>query len=107
MLCPIQELSLGFSVWDPRKNFRDRQHLMPIITPAYPSMNSSYNVSTSTLRIMVEEFRRGNHILEVCWTHGRVFWWYGQYYLADILNSYLYHFGNFVFPLATSVILCL
>ncbi|GMP83516.1 hypothetical protein CsSME_00037400 [Camellia sinensis var. sinensis] len=65
MLCPIQEGSLGLSVWDPRKNFRDRQHLMPIITPAYPCMNSSYNVSTSTLRVMMDEFQRGNEICEV------------------------------------------
>lgn len=74
MLCPVQEPSLGFPVWNPRKNFKDRQHLMPIITPAYPCMNSSYNVSTSTLRIMVEEFKRGNQICEAmeegnaCWT---------------------------------------
>ncbi|GMP59047.1 hypothetical protein CsSME_00022487 [Camellia sinensis var. sinensis] len=64
MLCPIQDGSLGRPVWDPRRNFRDRQHLMPIITPAYPCMNSSYNVSTSTLRVMMEEFQRGNEICE-------------------------------------------
>ncbi|CAL5350242.1 unnamed protein product [Camellia sinensis] len=64
MLCPIQEGSLGLPVWDPRKNFRDRQHLMPIIKPAYPCMNSSYNVSTSTLRVMMDEFQRGNEICE-------------------------------------------
>ncbi|XP_058193670.1 nuclear poly(A) polymerase 1-like [Rhododendron vialii] len=69
MLCPIQEGSLGLPVWDPRRNFRDRQHLMPIITPAYPCMNSSYNVSTSTLRVMMEEFRRGNEICEVLETN--------------------------------------
>ncbi|KAK4423517.1 Nuclear poly(A) polymerase 1 [Sesamum alatum] len=64
MLCPIQEGSLGLSFWDPRRNYKDRSHLMPIITPAYPCMNSSYNVSTSTLRVMMEEFQRGNEICE-------------------------------------------
>ncbi|XP_065866310.1 nuclear poly(A) polymerase 4-like isoform X2 [Euphorbia lathyris] len=64
MLCPIEEDELGFSVWDPRKNPRDRTHHMPIITPAYPCMNSSYNVSTSTLRVMIEQFQYGNKICE-------------------------------------------
>ncbi|XP_050236629.1 nuclear poly(A) polymerase 1-like [Mercurialis annua] len=64
MLCAIEEGSLGLSVWDPRRNPKDKNHLMPIITPAYPSMNSSYNVSYSTLRIMSEEFQRGNDICE-------------------------------------------
>ncbi|XP_078431123.1 poly(A) polymerase 1 [Wolffia australiana] len=64
MLCEIEEGTLGLPVWDPRRNYRDRLHQMPIITPAYPCMNSSYNVSTSTLRIMTEEFQRGNEICE-------------------------------------------
>ncbi|XWS12004.1 hypothetical protein CRYUN_Cryun37aG0053000 [Craigia yunnanensis] len=64
MLCAIEEDELGFSVWDPRKNPRDRTHHMPIITPAYPCMNSSYNVSTSTLRVMMEQFQYGNNICE-------------------------------------------
>lgn len=65
MLCPTEENELGFSVWDPRKNPRDRTHHMPIITPAYPCMNSSYNVSTSTLRVMMEQFQYGNMICGV------------------------------------------
>ncbi|PSS01249.1 Nuclear poly(A) polymerase [Actinidia chinensis var. chinensis] len=64
MLCPIEEDDLGFPVWDPRKNPRDRTHHMPIITPAYPCMNSSYNVSTSTLRVMMDQFNHGNKICE-------------------------------------------
>uniref|UniRef100_A0A0D6QS48 polynucleotide adenylyltransferase n=2 Tax=Araucaria cunninghamii TaxID=56994 RepID=A0A0D6QS48_ARACU len=64
MLCPIEERNHSLTVWDPRRNIRDRLHQMPIITPAYPCMNSSYNVSSSTLRVMMEEFQRGNAICE-------------------------------------------
>ncbi|KAL7090943.1 hypothetical protein ACP275_12G074200 [Erythranthe tilingii] len=62
MLCPVEEGSLGLQIWDPRTNCMDKLHRMPIITPAYPSMNSSYNVSASTLQFMVQEFHRGNEI---------------------------------------------
>ncbi|XP_064411745.1 poly(A) polymerase gamma isoform X2 [Latimeria chalumnae] len=54
-----EESNLNLPVWDPRVNPADRYHLMPIITPAYPQQNSTYNVSTSTRTIMVEEFRHG------------------------------------------------
>lgn len=45
-------------VWNPRANPRDRAHLMPLITPAYPSMNSAYNVGLPQLRRLKEEFAR-------------------------------------------------
>ncbi|KAG6965554.1 hypothetical protein JG687_00005365 [Phytophthora cactorum] len=45
--------------WNPKINVRDRLHLMPIITPAYPALNSSYNVMASTLRILKAEFGKG------------------------------------------------
>ncbi|XP_052182057.1 nuclear poly(A) polymerase 4-like [Diospyros lotus] len=64
MISAIEEENLGFSVWDPRKNPRDRAHHMPIITPAYPCMNSSYNVSASTLSIMMEQFLFGDKICQ-------------------------------------------
>uniref|UniRef100_A0A8C5DVM6 polynucleotide adenylyltransferase n=1 Tax=Gouania willdenowi TaxID=441366 RepID=A0A8C5DVM6_GOUWI len=54
-----EESNLNLPVWDPRVNISDRYHLMPIITPAYPQQNSTYNVSTSTRSIMSEEFKYG------------------------------------------------
>lgn len=55
-------VNLGFAVWDPRVNVQDRYHLMPIITPAYPQQNSTFNVSLSTRTIIMEEFKVGLHI---------------------------------------------
>jgi poly(A) polymerase len=51
---------LSYQVWDPRFNTLDRSHLMPIITPAYPHQNSTYNVSRSTLSVM-KGVRRSNY----------------------------------------------
>lgn len=40
------------AVWNPVTNPRDKAHLMPIITPAYPAMNSSYNVGEPQMRLI-------------------------------------------------------
>ena len=34
--------------WNPKANPSDRQHLMPVITPAFPAMNSTHNVTDTT-----------------------------------------------------------
>ena len=65
MFISIKEHELGFPGLDPLKNPHDQTHHIPIITPAYPSMNSSYNVSTSALRVIMYLFQQGNKICEV------------------------------------------
>ncbi|KXZ51558.1 hypothetical protein GPECTOR_12g521 [Gonium pectorale] len=58
-----EDHSMGLPVWDPRPGTRDSLALMPVITPAYPSMNSLYNVQRSTLEVMTAEFANA---AEVC-----------------------------------------
>lgn len=40
--------------WNPAIHIRDGLHVCPILTPAYPVMNSSYNVALPQLRRMTE-----------------------------------------------------
>jgi len=54
----------AFKVWNPKTNPADRQHVMPVITPAFPSMNSTHNVTESTKRILLEEFKRGFEVVQ-------------------------------------------
>jgi len=62
LLNTIADGNLGLKVWNPKIHHKDRTHLMPIITPAYPAMNSTYNVSESTLNTLKEEFTRGTQV---------------------------------------------
>lgn len=68
MLCDIaHDDTMLLSVWNPM-NPKDRNDLVPIITPAYPSMNSTYNVSLTTQRILVDEFKKGLAIVKTLGT---------------------------------------
>ncbi|KAG2498362.1 hypothetical protein HYH03_003621 [Edaphochlamys debaryana] len=58
-----EDYPMGLPVWDPRPGMRDSLALMPVITPAYPAMNSLYNVQKSTLEVMTAEFTAA---AEVC-----------------------------------------
>mmetsp|Transcript_74037 Transcript_74037/g.130844 ORF Transcript_74037/g.130844 Transcript_74037/m.130844 type:complete len:649 (+) Transcript_74037:79-2025(+) len=55
---------MAFKIWNPKVYPQDRLHLMPIITPAFPCMNSTHNVSESTKRILTEEIARGFKVVE-------------------------------------------
>ncbi|KAI9564763.1 hypothetical protein GHT06_008504 [Daphnia sinensis] len=73
LLKPPDNVNLNYPVWDPRVNVSDRYHLMPIITPAYPQQNSTFNVSCSTRAVMQEEFRQGFNMTEEIMT-GKATW---------------------------------
>ncbi|OII72276.1 poly A polymerase [Cryptosporidium ubiquitum] len=70
ILCEIKEVPkntpglMGFRVWNPNLNPQDRAHVMPIITPAFPSMNSTHNVTHTTLRVITDELQRGYQIIQ-------------------------------------------
>ncbi|GMH94867.1 hypothetical protein TL16_g13023 [Triparma laevis f. inornata] len=51
-------------IWNPTLNPRDAYHLLPIITPCYPSMNSSYNVGKGQLRRIMMEVERGREVVD-------------------------------------------
>ncbi|KAL0088490.1 Poly(A) polymerase central domain-containing protein [Phycomyces blakesleeanus] len=57
----------GFSTlkpWNPKLSHHDRSHLMPIITPAYPNMCATHNVSQSTKTIILGELKRAATIVD-------------------------------------------
>lgn len=49
----------AYVAWNPRLNPRDRAHLAPIVTPAHPTMNSSYNIGEPQLQAIREELKLG------------------------------------------------
>lgn len=64
MLKLVEECNLGLKVWNPRVYPTDRFHRMPVITPAYPSMCSTHNVTQSNLDLFISELRRGADIMQ-------------------------------------------
>ena len=89
LLKNIEEGPLHVRVWNPRLYPTDRLHRMPIITPAYPSMCATHNVSQSTEMVMTQEFLRGSEIVD------RVFrgeaQWAELFEKHDFFHKYKYY----------------
>ncbi|KAF4670199.1 hypothetical protein FOL47_002131 [Perkinsus chesapeaki] len=77
-LCPIEEAAnkvppeiaaeqglRKFKEWNPNKYSSDRHHVMPVITPIFPTHNTTYNVQESNKRVIVREIKRGREIMEL------------------------------------------
>lgn len=63
MLTKPHDAELGLPVWNAHQAATMRQ-VAPMITPAYPAMNSTLSVSRQTLQILQEEFNRGHNIVD-------------------------------------------
>ena len=63
MLTKPHDAELGLPVWNAMQASNMRQ-VAPMITPAYPAMNSTLSVSRQTLQILHEEFCRGHAIVD-------------------------------------------
>ncbi|KAK9464749.1 Poly(A) polymerase central domain-containing protein [Lipomyces arxii] len=64
MLKPIEDGPLQVRVWNPKVYPQDRAHRMPIITPAYPSMCATHNISASTQKVIMSELKRGAGLMD-------------------------------------------
>ena len=77
MLTKPHDAELGLPVWNSHQAATMRQ-VAPMITPAYPAMNSTLSVSRQTLQIMHEEFCRGHNIVDKL---------YKDYQKGDVLDE--------------------
>ncbi|KAI9891492.1 MAG: polynucleotide adenylyltransferase [Vezdaea aestivalis] len=63
MLKTIEAGVLNARVWNPMIYQSDRQHLVPVITPAWPSMCATHNITLSTKKVMLAEMSRAGNLV--------------------------------------------
>ncbi|WWC57497.1 uncharacterized protein I303_100029 [Kwoniella dejecticola CBS 10117] len=79
--------NMQHSVWNPKLDRRDMAHRMPVITPAYPSMCSTHNITASTMSIIKKEMLRAMQITdEIIKNPGST--WLGLFERADFFSMY-------------------
>lgn len=93
--------------WNPSKYSSDRFQVMPVITPIFPSHNTTYNVTETQKHIMTEEIKRGKELIqlmhlsqgEIGWRElcTRVPFWslFSQYLELDVSASSVDVLGKF------------
>ena len=64
LLKPLEDGPLQVRIWNPQLYPGDKKHIMPVITPAYPSMCATHNITRSTMHVIRAELKRASHIAQ-------------------------------------------
>jgi poly(A) polymerase len=64
-----------FKDWNPSKYSSDRFQVMPVITPIFPSHNTTYNVTESQKQVMIDEIKRGKELIQLIHLSGGEVTW--------------------------------
>lgn len=89
LLKPIEDGPLQVRIWNPRVYAQDRQHRMPVITPAYPSMCATHNISASTQKIILQELQRGTQLMQDIISHKKS--WADLFVKHDFFYKYKFY----------------
>lgn len=75
MLKSIEDSAGGVQkkVWNPVLYRSDKGHLMPVITPAFPCMCATHNITRSTKQVIMRELKRGAEITSAIYA-GKAQW---------------------------------
>ena len=94
LLCEIKEpkdSTLPNKQWNPKLSEGDQQQGMPIITPAFPCVNSAFNVSKTTKKILIQEFYRAARIAKKVNAHKPRFTWMSLFKKYDFFKKYSHY----------------
>ncbi|ORY82692.1 hypothetical protein BCR37DRAFT_379720 [Protomyces lactucae-debilis] len=86
LLKNIEEGPLQVRVWNPKLYHGDKSHRMPIITPAYPSMCATHNISASTHTVILQEMGRAMEIMDKIMLEGLA--WSNLFVKHDFFHRY-------------------
>ncbi|SCU94805.1 LADA_0G11430g1_1 [Lachancea dasiensis] len=89
LLKPIEDGPLQVRVWNPRIYAQDRSHRMPVITPAYPSMCATHNISDSTKKVILAELERGAQVTNEIFTNKKS--WHDLFKKHDFFFRYKFY----------------
>lgn len=89
VLKQIEDGPLQVRVWNPKIYAQDRSHRMPVITPAYPSMCATHNISDSTKKVILGEFERGIQVTNDIFSNKKS--WASLFEKHDFFSRYKFY----------------